>query len=1203
MSYADKIFKDIYAKDVDRQVNPAVSTSDDSEQTIKTEIDEYVFTDEIIDGLYDVLKALKEANMNHIGMWISGYFGSGKSHFLKYLNYCLLHKEGAVERLLDKVKDIDPMTSSSKVVYSEVLDIVNWLEKSTIKVVMFNIGQVDNVNTTISNSFIEAIWKQFNSSRGYNSYNLQLARYFEKVLDEKGVFDQFKQNLMEEGYNWEIDGQDLAETELNYILGKGKELVPSLSVESISQRIINKDDDISVASLGLELKKFLDDKPQDYRLIFLLDEVSQFISARKDLLLQLQEIVTRLQEDCEGRVWVACTAQQDLSQVLDDCKISETQEEIGKITGRFEVKVQLKGSETDYITCERLLKKNTTGLNCLAELYNEKKDIINNLFELPTGYNTYRQVSQEKELDVFQNYYPFVPYQFKLIMEVFDAFTAKQFVQQEVKGNERSIIKVTDATVKMTKECNLGTLIPFDQFFNPMFQNNLTAMGQRAIKRANDIIDSYTNPQFGRRVVNILFMLCNLKESTQRLFPATVDYITSLLIDDVDCQKRTLKESVIQVLEFLIDKSVIHEVKDDKQTSSSYLFYSDVEMEMAEAIRNEKLTRDFMADQVKDCLTSNLLSFTPRVKYCTRDFLVSVAIMGRTVSGTGNVDVKVRFAFDDSEDTAAEYARNQGDRNTLTFFMANLYHQDKTFVKEFHRYCQVAQYLANNHVGNNPQATQTQQHFRDENKEIKSRIDKKIREMFNKCDVICGTEVVDNMGSETDKQRYEALLQRQLKTMYTQATYVFNTDYATDNIELQKRVRRNLEVYSGIIPNAENIVLNYINKQGRPLSLREIQEQFAKTPYGWNDVCTADVVNELARRHIFDIQYNNIDIDQATLASKITQKQECGNLIVKAARTIDKSKINQLRAVWKSIFNSEFPNCDDYVAVKTAREELSQHSNAELRSQVKNYPVCDILDKVTSIVEAWKAERDENNFLEKFIGDQDEAIAAFDARKDLQVEWNDKKVKYIEFYNFARDNEDNWFYLPDDNNTQTAIAKIKEILTDATPWPNLRTYKQAYDELNKQLKAKKDELRKEIVAVYTEMFDFLEKYAADNKVPRSAFDSTDAFICRMTQSEKLMQLDNNYKSVQNHKDNLLNIIQRAIKPEPNVSTSTTQPANAAEAPGIYTTTAVVPTKKTVRFHLKTDAVIHNEADVDAYLQKLRQEIMTHLNNNDEVIIL
>lgn len=1203
MSYADKIFKDIYAKDVDRQVNPAVSTSDDSEQTIKTEIDEYVFTDEIIDGLYDVLKALKEANMNHIGMWISGYFGSGKSHFLKYLNYCLLHKEGAVERLLDKVKDIDPMTSSSKVVYSEVLDIVNWLEKSTIKVVMFNIGQVDNVNTTISNSFIEAIWKQFNSSRGYNSYNLQLARYFEKVLDEKGVFEQFKQNLKEEGFNWERDGQDLAETELDYILEKGKELVPSLSVESISQRIINKDDDISVASLGLELKKFLDDKPQDYRLIFLLDEVSQFISARKDLLLQLQEIVTRLQEDCEGRVWVACTAQQDLSQVLDDCKISETQEEIGKITGRFEVKVQLKGSETDYITCERLLKKNTTGLNCLAELYNEKKDIINNLFELPTGYNTYRQVSQEKELDVFQNYYPFVPYQFKLIMEVFDAFTAKQFVQQEVKGNERSIIKVTDATVKMTKECNLGTLIPFDQFFNPMFQNNLTAMGQRAIKRANDIIDSYTNPQFGRRVVNILFMLCNLKESTQRLFPATVDYITSLLIDDVDCQKRTLKESVIQVLEFLIDKSVIHEVKDDKQTSSSYLFYSDVEMEMAEAIRNEKLTRDFMADQVKDCLTSNLLSFTPRVKYCTRDFLVSVAIMGRTVSGTGNVDVKVRFAFDDSEDTAAEYARNQGERNTLTFFMANLYHQDKTFVKEFHRYCQVAQYLANNHVGNNPQATQTQQHFRDENKEIKSRIDKKIREMFNKCDVICGTEVLDNVGAENDKQRYEALLQRQLKGMYTQAELV-KSKYATDSSELRTRVLRNIDPYNTLLFAEEDKVLAFINKQGRPISLREVQEQFAKAPYGWNENCTADVVNELVRRHIFDFQYNNGEIDQPTLASKITQKQECGNLIIKAARTIDKTQIDNFRVAWKNVFNMDLPICNDYNAVKTAKEELNkQRNNNELLNQVKAYPLREILDNTTNIIDSWQTERDDIKFLAQFIGDQNSAKEAFDARKDLQVEWNDKKGKYVDFYNFATDNEDNWGYLPSDDNTQTAISKIKEILADVKPWPNLRTYKQAYDELNKQLKAKKDELRKEIVAVYTEMFDFLEKYAADNKVPRSAFDSTDAFIGRMTQSEKLMQLDNNYKSVQNHKDNLLNIIQRAIKPEPNVSTGTTQPANAAEAPGIYSTTAVVPTKKTVRFRLKTDAVIHSEADVDAYLQKLRQEIMTCLNNNDEVIIL
>lgn len=79
----------IYQKDIERTVNPAVSASDTSAETVKVEIDEYVFTDEIINGLYKILSAIQARDLSHNGIWINGYFGSGKSHFLKYLGYCL----------------------------------------------------------------------------------------------------------------------------------------------------------------------------------------------------------------------------------------------------------------------------------------------------------------------------------------------------------------------------------------------------------------------------------------------------------------------------------------------------------------------------------------------------------------------------------------------------------------------------------------------------------------------------------------------------------------------------------------------------------------------------------------------------------------------------------------------------------------------------------------------------------------------------------------------------------------------------------------------------------------------------------------------------------------------------------------------------------------------------------------------------------
>lgn len=56
------ILKELYKKDITRDVNPAVSAGDLKEATIHTEIEEYVFTQEIIQGLYDVISGVRETS-------------------------------------------------------------------------------------------------------------------------------------------------------------------------------------------------------------------------------------------------------------------------------------------------------------------------------------------------------------------------------------------------------------------------------------------------------------------------------------------------------------------------------------------------------------------------------------------------------------------------------------------------------------------------------------------------------------------------------------------------------------------------------------------------------------------------------------------------------------------------------------------------------------------------------------------------------------------------------------------------------------------------------------------------------------------------------------------------------------------------------------------------------------------------------------
>ena len=289
--------KDLYSKPIYRTVNPAVSATKFDPETERIEIQEYVFTDEIINGLFRILNAIKNNKpYDHVGIWIDGYYGSGKSHFLKYLDYCITPhtRDDAMSRLLEAVKAIDPLDDKHNISfdYEQLLSIANWLKRATIDTCIFNLETSYDNSTDKKKAFLHIFWNEFNGKRGFNKFNLTLAQNLEKPLWEKGVFEQFKERIEEEGGDWNDPGMaaDMIDNELGMVLDIACELAPSLDKESIRQRIINRDTNISIDRFASELASYLKDKGDDYRLILLADEVSQFINKERDRYLNLQEI-------------------------------------------------------------------------------------------------------------------------------------------------------------------------------------------------------------------------------------------------------------------------------------------------------------------------------------------------------------------------------------------------------------------------------------------------------------------------------------------------------------------------------------------------------------------------------------------------------------------------------------------------------------------------------------------------------------------------------------------------------------------------------------------------------------------------------------------------------------------------------------------------------------------------------------------------
>ena len=102
----------IYKSDINRNINGVIQVDQDDNEVIKQELSEYIITKELrghYNAFFNNYEKSFDYRTNKIGVWISGFFGSGKSHFLKMLSYLLSNKvvdgKTAFEYFKDKFDD------------------------------------------------------------------------------------------------------------------------------------------------------------------------------------------------------------------------------------------------------------------------------------------------------------------------------------------------------------------------------------------------------------------------------------------------------------------------------------------------------------------------------------------------------------------------------------------------------------------------------------------------------------------------------------------------------------------------------------------------------------------------------------------------------------------------------------------------------------------------------------------------------------------------------------------------------------------------------------------------------------------------------------------------------------------------------------------------------------------------------------------
>jgi hypothetical protein len=337
---------DIFTKPVDRYIEGVIKADDMA--SLKLEIEEYVITSEISRSLAEFFDAYNDYQGAN-GVWISGFFGSGKSHLLKMLAFLLENK------IIDGVEMLEYFTPKC----GEDAMLVGQMQKAISipsQSILFNIDQkADTISTSEEDAVLSVFVKVFNELCGYYGKQGYVAQ-FERDLDSRGLLEQFKESYQRaSGMSWEVGREQVILEKEN--IAQAYAAVSGASKEA-SLGIMDKyrsDYKVSIEYFAKMVKDYVESQGANFRLNFFVDEVGQFIADNVNRMTNLQTIAESLNTICRGRAWLIVTAQEDMDKVLGENGQVEWMD-FSKIMDRFRTRMKLTSANVDEVIQRRLLE-------------------------------------------------------------------------------------------------------------------------------------------------------------------------------------------------------------------------------------------------------------------------------------------------------------------------------------------------------------------------------------------------------------------------------------------------------------------------------------------------------------------------------------------------------------------------------------------------------------------------------------------------------------------------------------------------------------------------------------------------------------------------------------------------------------------------------------------------------------------------------
>ncbi|MEG0407715.1 MAG: BREX system P-loop protein BrxC, partial [Bacilli bacterium] len=983
--------KNIYAKDIEREIEGVVKVDDES--CIKQELEEYVITEELsrhFKKFFESYNTGIDTNTEKMGVWISGFFGSGKSHFLKIISYLLENKiindKVAVNYFEDKIED--------KKLFA---DIKRACSIST-DIILFNIdSKASSDNVDGKDRILSVFEKVFNEKMGLSP--IPHVAELERFLIKENKYDDFKKHFKEEcNDEWENSRSDFYFRRDEIVNSYSKALNKS---KDEAENWFDKSEEryeLSVEKFAERVRNYIKSKGYNHHVVFLVDEVGQYIGDNRSLMLNLQTIVEDLGLECGGKAWVIVTSQEAIDEVV---KVQGN--DFSKIQGRFDTKLSLSSADIDEVIKKRILAKNEESGKSLEMIYDNQESIIRNLLIFKGA--TFQKVYENGE--DFAETYPFIPYQFKLLQSVFTDIRKHGYAGKHLSSGERSLLGAFQDTAKTFNDNKIGTIIPFYAFYDTI-EKFLEHQVKIVIKTAIDTVKSGELKEIDIKVLKMLFMLKNIKE-----IPANIDNLATLYVSDIKDDKIALKKEITDSLRRLENQTLI------QRNNEEYKFLTDEEQEINREIKQIVIDQNKITDYLKKITFDHILP-DQKYTYKNKQFPLAKYVDNTKYSQEYEIGIKVITTSPDKDDT--DIIIQSARENKYVFVKLEI---PTLIYDEITNYLQVEEYRRSK--SGIFQIQQIEDIIRAKQREIEKaevRIKENITEQLKEAEIIIAGDK-QSINSKDFKLRVFAALEILINNIFTKFTYINHNFSLNDIKELFKENRQNLigNEVDFVNQKGYDAMKDYCEEKNafsHPITIRTILQDFGTSPYGFLDEDILYILTRLLKDEVVTLIYNN-EVQNVTsdeTLTKILKRDYYDKTIVKIRQKIELGLINDLKSVARNAFNIIDLRDDEDGMVKDFKDHCISENINKLRNITVNYnftesykyPGQSVVNNTLNILEKLNKIRDVSEFFKEVSMEKDNLIEisskiemVLDFFRGTQKEQFDEARKILLIYDNNKD--------------------------------------------------------------------------------------------------------------------------------------------------------------------------------------------------------